>query len=594
MSEKGKNKKLKIALVLAATICVGAGLVGMVKTMGFGNGSASYLKLNSFKPGTTLNYEVFSNGEIVEKGNKQVDQTGSLKLDASPYTKPGSTGPLTYNLNIDPSTKTDASDRMNLLMKLDRDTGNIEYSGSGVSEFSKILISNGTSSLESKADWAGAFAGDNDNLFNGLDDDKKDLLKLAFQGYNLQNDGNPNEGAVVEVFFGSGSVDNASDVQARYTKALAMMTEQLSAVMMQQAEIIGAFFDAKMQLETQRKLQELMARAHKDYHPSEQICRFGTFVKSLAHTERAFELDMRALNVALLNSTLSVQDDSSAEGPKEEVLNRITQFRTKFCNPRDNNDSLDVLCAGLTAATPVQRERFNKDVDYFRTIDSKLTLDANFADATLTNEEEEIFALAQNLYLPNTFDELETNDVTENPLSHYNSRKHAAVMAAAQNSFVNIVGMKTSAPPGQASVAPGAWPPNIVPPPPNALAEDAGWTYMKAFIRELGGPVVIPDAEIHQYLGERPSYYAQMEVLTKKIFESPNFYTNLYDKPANVDRIGAAIDAIGLMNMRDRFDSSLRREMLTALLVEDALQSHVERVTIRIFKDVQKDQPRVK
>ncbi|MCB1841038.1 MAG: hypothetical protein KDI61_12370, partial [Alphaproteobacteria bacterium] len=379
MSEKGKNKKLKIALVLAATICVGAGLVGMVKTMGFGNGSASYLKLNSFKPGTTLNYEVFSNGEIVEKGNKQVDQTGSLKLDASPYTKPGSTGPLTYNLNIDPSTKTDASDRMNLLMKLDRDTGNIEYSGSGVSEFSKILISNGTSSLESKADWAGAFAGDNDNLFNGLDDDKKDLLKLAFQGYNLQNDGNPNEGAVVEVFFGSGSVDNASDVQARYTKALAMMTEQLSAVMMQQAEIIGAFFDAKMQLETQRKLQELMARAHKDYHPSEQICRFGTFVKSLAHTERAFELDMRALNVALLNSTLSVQDDSSAEGPKEEVLNRITQFRTKFCNPRDNNDSLDVLCAGLTAATPVQRERFNKDVDYFRTIDSKLTLDANFA-----------------------------------------------------------------------------------------------------------------------------------------------------------------------------------------------------------------------
>lgn len=113
---------------------------------------------------------------------------------------------------------------------------------------------------------------------------------------------------------------------------------------------------------------------------------------------------------------------------------------------------------------------------------------------------------------------------------------------------------------------------------------------MKAFIRELGLPGMT-DAEIHAYLGERPSYYAQMEVLTKKIYESPNFYTNLYDKPENVDRIGAAIDAIGLMSMRDRFDSSLRREMLTGLLVEDALQTHIESNTVRIFKNIQDEQP---
>lgn len=557
----------------------------------------SYLSLAKFNPGSVLKYEVFDNGQIVEKGKKQFDEVGSLKIDASPYMTPEQEGKLTYNLDIEPppsSQKETHDPSLNLLLKMDRKTGGIEYSGSGLAEFSKILVSDQAGTYESSADWAGSFAGD--KMSDKLDPKHRNLMKLAFQGYNLENDGsNDTNGPVIEVLFGDASADDAADVQERYTKALAMMTEQLSAVMMQQAMIIGSFFDAKMQLETQRKIQELMARAHKDYHPSEQICRMGTFVKSLAHTERAFELDMRALNKALMNEVLAVQDDSIAEGPKEGVLGRINQFATKYCNPRDNNDSLDGLCGTLTAATPAQRERFNKDVDFFRTVDSKLTLDANFADGTLTNEEEDIFALALNLYMPNSFDTIETVDVSENALSHYNSRKHAAVMGAAQNSFINIVGMKTSAPPGQATVAPGAWPPNIVPPPAPApaLTENTGWTFMKAFIRELGVPGMT-DAEIHAYLGERPSYYAQMEVLTKKIYESPNFYTNLYDKPENVDRIGAAIDAIALMSMRDRFDSSLRREMLTALLVEDALQTHVETNTVRIFKNIQEEQPTVR
>jgi hypothetical protein len=47
------------------------------------------------------------------------------------------------------------------------------------------------------------------------------------------------------------------------------MTEQLSAVAMQQMEIIGTFLDAKQQLETQRLFQEMAAQAQKDYTPSE-------------------------------------------------------------------------------------------------------------------------------------------------------------------------------------------------------------------------------------------------------------------------------------------------------------------------------------
>jgi len=40
------------------------------------------------------------------------------------------------------------------------------------------------------------------------------------------------------------------------------MTNQLTATSMQQVQIIGSFFDAKHQLETQRMFQQMTAEAH--------------------------------------------------------------------------------------------------------------------------------------------------------------------------------------------------------------------------------------------------------------------------------------------------------------------------------------------
>ena len=74
--------------------------------------------------------------------------------------------------------------------------------------------------------------------------------------------------------------------------------------------------------------------------------------------------------------------------------------------------------------------------------------------------------------------------------------------------------------------------------------------------------------------------------------QNPKFFASLYDKPANVERIGASIDAITLMNQRDRYESLLRQEMLTSLLVEEALGDHVEEVNTQIYEIMQKDQIR--
>lgn len=582
----GSKSKKRLTVLTALGGVAGLFIFGLSLSVSPTEESLARIDLSRFGKEAELSYQVFQDGKIVEKGQKSLKGDESLTLDASPYLRDLPQSTLSYKLSINKNDAGNISDPLDLLVKMDGSTGRVDYSAAGLGQFSDVLVSDGDSPIRSKADWNGGFAGE--KIFDRLDEKNKGLLKLAFQGHDLGKDVLPREEGVVEVFFGDSSGSSVGAVQTRWTRALAMMTEQLSAVMMQQAEIVGAFFDAKFQLESQRKTQELVARAHKDYHPSEQICRFGTFVKSLAHSERAMELDMRALNRELLNQMLSSDTNSSSTGPSDEFRTRLDQFRTKYCNPRDNNNSLDLMCPTLVTPTPAQAARFNKDIDYFRTIDGKLTIEANFADATISNEEEDVFALAKNLYFTEVFPVPATDDMDKSIRTHYNSRAHAAKIAAAQNSFVNIVGMKSSAPAGAATPAVPSWPPNIVAPPVVTYTEDTGWTFMKAFIRELG--VGLTDPEIHAFLGERPSYYAQMDVLTKKIYESPTFYTNLYDKPVNVDRIGAAIDAIALMNMRDRFDSSLRREMLTSLLVEHALQPSVENVSSEIFKAIQ-DEP---
>ena len=260
--------------------------------------------------------------------------------------------------------------------------------------------------------------------------------------------------------------------------------------------------------------------------------------------------------------------------------------------------------ANLAGATLQQRERFNKDIDFTRTLDNKLTVDIDFSDTVLTADEEDVLTLAQNLYAPEAFGTTKAESILADTRGHYNSRTYAAKMNVAHNSFINIVGMKSSAPRGIPTKNPLPVPPQQmlnprsgVPPLPN-YTEDSGWTHMKAMLREFGIPdrnaSGSTDDEIHGFLGNRPSYYAQMEVLTKKIYQSPDFYTNLYDKLANVDRIGAAMDAISIMNQRDRYESLLRREMLTALLVEEGLVPEVEDVNARIFSAMQEAQTRTR
>ena len=130
-------------------------------------------------------------------------------------------------------------------------------------------------------------------------------------------------------------------------------------------------------------------------------------------------------------------------------------------------------------------------------------------------------------------------------------RSVAAKRSVAQNSFMSIVAERSS---GNEEVAP----------------------FLKSIIEEL--EIDNFDLNIDILLGERPSYFAQMEVLTKKIYQNPEFYTELYDKPANVLRKGAALRAIGLMQDRDIYNSLLRSEAVLSVLLETMLHDEQQRV----------------
>lgn len=331
--------------------------------------------------------------------------------------------------------------------------------------------------------------------------------------------------------------------------AMMMMTTQLSAVAMQQVQIVGSFLDAKMQLETQQLLQRLQAQAHKDYRPSEGMCSIGTGVRSLASSERKANLNSMVLGRRLIDRQMRNQNTVAGAGDSTDTAARIQKFASTYCNPKDDNGALEHFCQNPPAA------RQNKDIDFTRTVDVPMTLQIDFANnpGAPTEDEEDIMALATNLYaydvLSNKFVLEQKNRVTVKNEEFLKWRSVVAKRSVAQNTFNTIIGMK-------------------------AEGSGIGTPELQAILQELG----VPASELESVLGANPSYYAQMQLLSKKIYQNPQFYINLYEEPANVARTGVALQGIELMLLNDMFNSNLRTEMLLSLALELSLEREQEKV----------------
>ena len=361
------------------------------------------------------------------------------------------------------------------------------------------------------------------------------------------------------------------NLRENYVGSLMMMTEQFTSIMIHQALIIGTFFDAKQQLETQRLFQELSALAHKNYQPSNQMCRFGTTVRSLATSEARSRANAQILNTMLMKRETLSRNKASTDGFATDINSRLQQFKTTYCDVNDNNGNLTGLCSQTSGPA----DRMNKDVNFMQTVGQEYTLDVNFTDGqnTASADEEDILALSSNLFSHRTFSAMTASEVahpfgsdilddSDNVKGRFfgwddyqDIRSVIAMRGAVRNSYGHIVGMKSQ---GTGEALP----------------------FIKTLVEDLG----VPAAEIDAFLGENPSYFAQMEVLTKKMYQDPAFFTNLYTKPANIQRTGVALQAIGLMQDRDRYDAALRREMLVSVLLEARLKEAQDQTNYNILK----------
>jgi len=359
---------------------------------------------------------------------------------------------------------------------------------------------------------------------------------------------------------------------------LAEMTEWLSAFGMYQVEIIGSLLDGKHQVESTRLFWQMAAEAHRDYHPSDDLCWYGTGTRSMVASEALGRFNALALAEWGLGRQIGTMNVNASQGADQDIEGRWHHFIRTYCDPKENNwtsagTGLDLACDhDATPGGPVgaiDPTRINIDINYTRLIDEPRTISMNMTDTVSQPGEQDVIAMASNLYGHEVLNRNLTRVRLENTDSqnlYLALRSVAAKRAVAQNTFNTIVGMKSS---GTSDLGTGT---------PVDTRE-----FLAAAMRDLL-PAGTSDVHIYEILGENPSYYAQLEILGKKIYQNPDFFANLYDGPANIARKTVAMKAFELMLDRALLESELRQEMVMSVLLSSRMRDEFRKLNSEFGK----------
>lgn len=338
-------------------------------------------------------------------------------------------------------------------------------------------------------------------------------------------------------------------------------------------------------------IQRSTLKTYRDTAISTQVCRFGSLSYGLAKsqdisTATQQNLATRSLHRQMLRTEMApaktaVGGSKSTFGTNADKVARLDQFKGAFCDVNDNNNALkEMACGGILDY------KVNRDLDYTRTIDEPLTLLTNFhrPGSGPGYDDDNVMGLQSNLYGhelminmgPSDINAIKVSNSFEALKKFYTYRGIAAKRSVAANSYAAIAGLKANGSAG-------------TPNDPNDKTKQNSYIFQREIMKELGLPSTDPEDHARKYLGEGliakkdaysevPSYYAQMEVLTKKQFQSPQFYDNLMDGPANNTRKQAAIKALALTQDRDIYESLRRSEMLTSALLELYIQKQQDQM----------------
>jgi hypothetical protein len=338
--------------------------------------------------------------------------------------------------------------------------------------------------------------------------------------------------------------------------AMITMSMELSAMSFMNQVAIGAMLDGVTTNKTQLEIHKLKISATRDQTPAVSMCKFASLSKSLAASDAKGRFNASFLAKRAIERQIggkSTVDGNGITANTQELITPVTDHDTRFdqflnlyCDPRDLHNGLGVHpnCSG---------DRQNRDINYNMLVDTALTLNVDYTDNVVTNDEVDIMAMASNLFSDELIERKFNQFSDEKKTPQY--MKFRALMAKrniAQNSFNTIVGLKSAG-----SGASNFQMASVF----NAVTDGSAQALQET--QELVFPDLYGSGN-----QPNPSYYAQMDFLTQKIFQDVSFFANLYDSPANVERQYATMQALGLMQRRESYESMVRSELLTSILLE--------------------------
>lgn len=349
-----------------------------------------------------------------------------------------------------------------------------------------------------------------------------------------------------------------NSLRPKFEDALKSLTNEMRNGGIFESVIKGAFLDAQTFNQALVTLEKQTTETLLNETPSEQICRFGSLSKSLAGAEEKAKVTQLSLSKNMLDREMmrsgtaasSEKDKGQAIGRASDKLSRYQKFKSTFCQQQDFSGELKSPACVATDDT-----QQNRDIDIVKTLQAPLTLNIDFSSPTAlsvaTKDEENIIALGENFYahnLPLSFDKGDFKNLAHD-LGDKDSEKFlkkitdyrsiTAKRSIAQNSYATLAAMRT---------------------------ETTSTTAQ--YLKEMAAMLGLSTGEQNKLIGDKPSYYAQMEFLTRGMYQTPAFYVNLVESKSNVARQQTAMEAIGLMQDRDIYKSLQRSEMLLSTLLE--------------------------
>ena len=322
-------------------------------------------------------------------------------------------------------------------------------------------------------------------------------------------------------------------------KTMALELSTHAAVQLSQ---IGAFMDGRNIAGAQLDMQILNAKSIKRHIPSVSMCKFASLNKSIAKADTRANMVQAVLSEFSMKRVLG-EGQTIGALKSTDTSSRIKLALERHCSPQEFGGEMDFVCPAGTGANGYTY----KDINYTEAVEVPKTI--NFSvdgEVTIPANSDEItnvLAMKQFLYNAETPSRIGVRRLAHNYDSNQGKylkwRGTVAKRSVAENSFDTLIGMKAT----------------------SGVAADNQY---RAHLATLG----VSAAEIDLMSKAAPSYWAQMEHLTKTLYQTPEFYANLYDNPGNVMRQSASMEAISLMQMRDYYESLIRSEMALALLLD--------------------------